>query len=303
MFLSAIDGIRRLAPLLELLQLKCFSLHSELQQKQRLKTLDRFKAEPRCVLLATDIAARGLDVPHVDHVVHYQLPRSADAYVHRNGRTARARATGFALALCAPEERRMLRTLMGALGRAEGELPELGVEHDVLDKLKERIVVARKIDGLQHRVKKDNHERKWMKEAAEALGVDVDSDVMSASDDGDGEDAGGRSKSKRKRSNAQAGALKAELRALLAQPVMARGVSAKYVTSGARAIAHDLVSGDGKRMRVSAGPSANGRSSAHDTLLGMKKADARSEVIHRRKAKNVKTKAEPKEESSEDEAL
>ncbi|KZV78692.1 DEAD-domain-containing protein [Exidia glandulosa HHB12029] len=275
-FLSAIDGIRRLAPLFELLQLKSFVLHSELQQKQRLKTLDRFKAESRCVLLATDIAARGLDVPSVDHVIHYQLPRSADTYVHRNGRTARARADGFALMLCAPDERRTLRALMGALGRTESELPELNVEHDILDKLRERIALARKIDGMQHRVKKENHERKWMKEAADALGVDVDSDVMSASEDEDDEERGAQ-KSRRKKRKVQEGALKAELKALLAQPVMARGVSAKYITSGSRPIAHDMLTGD-----------------AHDAMLGVKKADARSEVVHRKK--KVKPKAEAKVE-------
>lgn len=277
-FLSSIDGLRRLAPLLELLQLKSFVLHSELQQKQRLKTLDRFKAEPRCVLLATDVAARGLDVPHVDHVIHYQLPRSADTYVHRNGRTARARAAGFALLLVAPDERRTLRALMGALGRSDADVPEMGIEHDIVDKLKDRLALARKIDSAQHRVKKVNHERKWMREAAEALGVDVDSDVMSASDD-DEEERGG--KSRRKKANAQTNALKAELKALLAQPVIARGVSARYITSGSRSIAHELVTGEN-----------------HESMLGIKKADARSEIVQR-KAKKDKQKVKKQEEEEE----
>ncbi|EJD52980.1 DEAD-domain-containing protein [Auricularia subglabra TFB-10046 SS5] len=274
-FLSSIDGLRRLAPLLELLQLKSFVLHSELQQKQRLKTLDRFKAEARCVLLATDVAARGLDVPHVDHVIHYQLPRSADTYVHRNGRTARARAAGFALLLVAPDERRTLRALMASLGRKDTDIPEMGVEHDIVDKLKDRLALARKIDNAQHRVKKVNHERKWMREAAEALGVDVDSDVMSASEDDDDERAG---KSRRKKANAQTNALKAQLKALLAQPVVARGVSARYITSGSRSVAHELVTGE-----------------SHEAMLGIKKADARSEIVQR-KAKKDKQKVKKQEE-------
>ena len=77
----------------------------------------RFKTLPNAVLLATDIAARGLDVPEVDHVVHYQIPRTADTYVHRNGRTARAKRSGFALLMCAPDERRVLRALLGSLNR------------------------------------------------------------------------------------------------------------------------------------------------------------------------------------------
>ena len=120
-FLSSIDGIRRLVPLLDLLELKTYPLHSQLEQKQRLKNLERFKSTPNSVLLATDIAARGLDIPSVDHVIHYQIPRSADTYVHRNGRTARAMRQGFSLIMCAPDERKVLRALLTSLGR--GALP------------------------------------------------------------------------------------------------------------------------------------------------------------------------------------
>lgn len=125
-------------PLTELLNIKAFPLHSQLEQRQRLKNLDRwefiglqlnlrlafpdlflsrFKSTANSVLLATDIAARGLDIPAVDHVIHYQIPRSADSYVHRNGRTARAMRTGFSMLMCAPDERRVVRALLGSLGR------------------------------------------------------------------------------------------------------------------------------------------------------------------------------------------
>ena len=134
MFLSSIDGIRRLTPLLELLGLPTFPLHSQLEQRQRLRNLDRcvptymlpciqqshccsFKSHTHSILLATDIAARGLDIPSVSHVVHYQIPRTVDAYIHRNGRTARAQRSGFSLLICAPDERRVARALFGSLGR------------------------------------------------------------------------------------------------------------------------------------------------------------------------------------------
>lgn len=77
----------------------------------------RFKSITNSVLLATDIAARGLDIPSVDHVVHYQIPRSSDVYIHRNGRTARAMRDGFSLLMCAPDERRVVRALLGNIGR------------------------------------------------------------------------------------------------------------------------------------------------------------------------------------------
>ena len=116
-FLSSIDGIRRLHPLLVLLGLNVVQLHSGMQQRARLKSLDRFKSATNSILLATDVAARGLDIPSVSHVVHYQLPRSADVYVHRSGRTARAGKEGLALQLVAPEEKQMQRLLMASLGK------------------------------------------------------------------------------------------------------------------------------------------------------------------------------------------
>ena len=76
-----------------------------------------FKSTDNSVLLATDVAARGLDVVAVDHVIHYQVPRSSDAYVHRNGRTARAKKQGFGLVLCAPDERRVFKGVLTGLGR------------------------------------------------------------------------------------------------------------------------------------------------------------------------------------------
>jgi len=127
-FLASIDGIRRLNPLLELLGLNVTPIHSGMQQRQRLKALDRFKTMPNAILLATDVAARGLDIASVSHVVHYQLPRSADTYVHRSGRTARAGQAGLALQIVAPEEKNTQRMLMAGLGKCQF-IPRLSIEH------------------------------------------------------------------------------------------------------------------------------------------------------------------------------
>lgn len=77
----------------------------------------RFKNTTNSVLLATDIAARGLDIPAVDHVIHFQIPRSADTYIHRNGRTARAMRKGFSMLMCAPDERKLVKALLKNMGR------------------------------------------------------------------------------------------------------------------------------------------------------------------------------------------
>jgi len=102
-FVNSIDAIRRLIPIMRLLNIEVFGLHAQMQ-RQRLKNLDRFKQNPNAVMVASDVAARGLDIPLVEHVIHYQLPRSGDIYIHRSGHTARARNEGISLMLCSPEE-------------------------------------------------------------------------------------------------------------------------------------------------------------------------------------------------------
>ncbi|QRV91424.1 DEAD/DEAH box helicase [Ceratobasidium sp. AG-Ba] len=230
-FVGSIDGIRRLTPIMELLQLKVFPLHSQLQQRQRLKNLDRFKSNSSAVLIATDVAARGLDIPSVDHVIHYQLPRTADAYVHRNGRTARAQRDGFSLLLVAPSERGVMKGLVESLNRTEA-IAEMPIEHDMLDRLKKRVQLARQIDTAQHKVKKDNHEKNWLKETAEALEIELDSDMEERNEQSH----------QAKKNSAKVQQLKQELRSLLAEPLLARGISKRYITSGSRAVADDLVS-------------------------------------------------------------
>ncbi|KAF9467758.1 P-loop containing nucleoside triphosphate hydrolase protein [Collybia nuda] len=261
-FLSSIDGIRRLMPLTELLNIKAYPLHSQLEQRQRLKNLDRFKSTDNSVLLATDIAARGLDIPAVDHVIHYQIPRSADSYVHRNGRTARAMRTGFSMLMCAPDERRVVRALLGSLGRQDTEIPEMSIELSLLDKLKYRVQLARKIETMQHKIKKVNHDRNWMKETAEALEIELDSDFVSDDDEEK------PSNQKRKAKDAKSAALKAELRELLSQPLVMRGVSTRYITSGSRPIVDDLIAGE-----------------YNETIVGLKRVEAGNDLTTVKKKK------------------
>ncbi|KAG1753535.1 ATP-dependent RNA helicase [Suillus paluster] len=274
-FLSSIDGIRRLSPLMELLNLKAFPLHSQMEQRQRLKNLDRFKTTTNAVLLATDIAARGLDIPAVDHVVHYQIPRSADVFVHRNGRTARAMQKGFSLLMCAPDERRVVRALLASLGRKDTDIPEISVELTLLDKLKNRILLARQIDSQQHKIKKQRHERNWLKETAEAMEIELDSDILSES-----ADESHPSKQRKKKHDAKTANLKAKLRELMSQPLLSRGVSTRYITSGSRPIADDIISGD-----------------VHEIMLGLKKSEAGDDLVAVAKQKPVNKKEfdEPEE--------
>ena len=87
------------------------AIHGNKSQPQRERAIGAFKSGHVKVLVATDIAARGIDVPGVSHVVNYDLPDVPEQYVHRIGRTARAGATGIAIAFCADDERGNLRDI------------------------------------------------------------------------------------------------------------------------------------------------------------------------------------------------
>jgi ATP-dependent RNA helicase DeaD len=90
------------------------ALHGGLSQDQRDRVMKRFRARRSDLLIATDVAARGLDVKHVTHVVNYDVPWESEGYVHRIGRTGRAGREGVAITLAEPREHRMLRNIEAA---------------------------------------------------------------------------------------------------------------------------------------------------------------------------------------------
>ena len=92
------------------------ALHGGLAQEQRDRIMGRFRDGALDVLVATDVAARGLDIEHVTHVVNYDVPSSPDTYVHRTGRTGRAGREGVAITLVEPREHRLLRDIERAVG-------------------------------------------------------------------------------------------------------------------------------------------------------------------------------------------
>jgi ATP-dependent RNA helicase RhlE len=93
------------------------AIHGNKSQSARERALDSFRRGETMVLVATDIAARGIDVRGVSHVVNYDLPMVAESYVHRIGRTGRAGSSGRALSFCDAEERRQLRDIERTIGR------------------------------------------------------------------------------------------------------------------------------------------------------------------------------------------
>ena len=104
------------------------SIHGNKTQGQRQRALDRFRGGQARVLVATDVAARGLDVDAISHVFNFDLPKEPEAYVHRIGRTGRAGATGIAIGFCDTDERGYLRSIEKLTGQkvpAITQLPKL----------------------------------------------------------------------------------------------------------------------------------------------------------------------------------
>jgi ATP-dependent RNA helicase RhlE len=91
-------------------------MHSDRSQRERVEALDGFKSGKFGVLVATDIAARGLDISGVSHVINYDVPENAEDYVHRIGRTGRAKATGDAFTLVTEDDVRDARSIERYIG-------------------------------------------------------------------------------------------------------------------------------------------------------------------------------------------
>jgi len=113
-------------------------IHGEIEQLQREQIMRRFREKKITVLVATDVAARGLDVSNLSHVVNYDLPQNADAYTHRIGRTGRAGAKGTAVTLVVPREQRALDLIRRTSGKAmrKGAIPAVA---DVIAAKREQI--------------------------------------------------------------------------------------------------------------------------------------------------------------------
>lgn len=96
---------------LERVSIKSMTIHGDKEQKDRLEVMSRFKSGETKVLIATDVSARGIDIPDVDFVVNYDLPEVAENYVHRVGRTGRGIKKGLAVSFCSPEEKPVLQEI------------------------------------------------------------------------------------------------------------------------------------------------------------------------------------------------
>ncbi|KAL4367280.1 hypothetical protein GQ457_05G016940 [Hibiscus cannabinus] len=107
---------------------RCEALHGDISQTQREATLSGFRNGNFNILVATDVAARGLDIPSVDLVIHYELPNTSETFVHRTGRTGRAGKKGSAILIYTREQSRAVRVIEREVGCQFSELPRIEVD-------------------------------------------------------------------------------------------------------------------------------------------------------------------------------
>ena len=169
-----------------------------MQQRQRLKNLDRFKSavqkiesrpvelgEPvkdkkddeSAVLVCTDVAARGLDIPNVQNVLHYQSPFNAEIYVHRCGRTARIGRSGEALALLAPEDEKNYQIICKVLKQSMDSIQMLEVKYSKLELMRPVVNAAIETERTTHREQADQKAASWILKTAKEADLEMDDDL------------------------------------------------------------------------------------------------------------------------------
>ena len=117
----------RVAAAMKRVGIDAVSIHGDKSQKERNAALETFRKHEINMLIATDVSARGIDIPHVNYVVNYDVPDVVENYVHRVGRTGRGMDKGYALTFCAPEEEELLAEVEEYLG---GKIDEMKMSRE-----------------------------------------------------------------------------------------------------------------------------------------------------------------------------
>ncbi|KAG5070837.1 hypothetical protein JHK86_006048 [Glycine max] len=171
---------------LPFLGVNVWTLHAQMQQRARLKSLilivsipltkkgqfqhqamDRFRENENGILVATDVAARGLDIPGVRTVVHYQLPHSAEVYVHRSGRTARASAEGCSIALISSRDTSKFASLCKSF--SNDNFQRFPLENSYVPEVLKRLSLARQIDKITRKESQEKAEKNWFDRNASSV--------------------------------------------------------------------------------------------------------------------------------------
>ncbi|KAL1412725.1 ribosomal RNA processing protein [Vanrija albida] len=147
-FTGTVDRAQRLSIMLNRLGFAAIPLHGQMSQSARLGSLNKFKSGGRKILVATDVASRGLDIPLVDLVINYDIPTNSKDYVHRVGRTARAGRSGKSITLTTQYDVVMLKGIEAAIGR---QLPAFDVDKEAVAILSDRVAEAGRAAKIEMR--------------------------------------------------------------------------------------------------------------------------------------------------------
>lgn len=147
-FVRTVHDASRIALMLRFLGFPAIPLHGQLSQSLRLGALNKFKSGGRSILVATDVASRGLDIPLVDYVVNYDIPTHSKDYIHRVGRTARAGRAGKSVTIATQYDVELLQRIEAVVGQKMKEFP---TDKQQVLMLAERVAEAQREAGKEIR--------------------------------------------------------------------------------------------------------------------------------------------------------
>ncbi|XP_068478000.1 DEAD-box ATP-dependent RNA helicase 13 isoform X2 [Phaseolus vulgaris] len=218
-FCTSIAALRHISSILRILGINVWTLHAQMQQRARLKAFDRFRGNENGILVATDVAARGLDIPDVRTVVHYQLPHSAEVYVHRSGRTARASAEGCSIALISTRDTSKFASLCKSFSK--DNFQRFPLENSFMPEVLKRLSLARQIDKITRKDSQVKAEKSWFDRNA--------SSVELVTENYDSEEEQVNKQKQMKVSSRQLKKLQEELNMLISRPLESKSFSHRYL--------------------------------------------------------------------------
>ncbi|XP_002129468.2 putative ATP-dependent RNA helicase DDX47 [Ciona intestinalis] len=145
-FCGTCANTQRTALILRNLGISAVPLHGQMSQAKRLGALNKFKSATKSILVATDVASRGLDIPHVDVVINMDVPARSKDYIHRVGRTARAGRFGKSVTFVTQYDVELYQRIEELIGK---KLPEYEMEHNEVKVLQERVAEAQRMARLE----------------------------------------------------------------------------------------------------------------------------------------------------------
>ena len=193
-FTRTVNDSQRLSILLRILGFPAIPLHGQLSQSSRLGALNKFKSGGRNILVATDVASRGLDIPSVDYVINYDTPSNSKDYIHRVGRTARAGKSGKSVTFVTQYDVELLQRIEKSINVKMDEFPH---DKQAVNLLIERVNEAQRSAAIE--LRESNQSSKKKRNFDSVDNMDQDDDLVEAGIPNSNTNKKSKSKSNKKR--------------------------------------------------------------------------------------------------------